>query len=95
VREGRHKGRIERLRVRLAYGFEARTQHQLSSSWHAREGGGYGRDDTMQGRSGDIVHIQTHARTRVHTNKHTACRGRWGRRRAQPKGDSMFVVAFH
>lgn len=34
----RHKGRIERLRVRLAYGFEARTQHQLSSSWH--KGGG-------------------------------------------------------
>lgn len=30
----RHKGRIERLRVQLAYGFEARTQHQLSSSWH-------------------------------------------------------------
>ena len=28
----RHKGRIERLRVLLAYGFEARTQHQLSSS---------------------------------------------------------------
>lgn len=34
----RHKGRIERLRVQLAYGFEARTQHQLSSSWH--KGGG-------------------------------------------------------
>lgn len=30
----RHKGRIERLRVLPAYGFEARTQHQLSSSWH-------------------------------------------------------------
>lgn len=30
----RHKGRIERLRVLLAYGFEARTQHQLSSSRH-------------------------------------------------------------
>lgn len=35
----RHKGRIERLRVRLAYGFEARTQHQLSSSWHKGGGG--------------------------------------------------------
>ena len=30
----RRKGRIERLRVQLAYGFEARTQHQLGSSWH-------------------------------------------------------------
>ena len=35
-KEDRHKGRIERLRVLLAYGFEARTQHQLSSS---RRGG--------------------------------------------------------
>ena len=34
-REGgeRHKGRIERLRGQLAYGFEARTPHQRSSSW--------------------------------------------------------------
>ena len=29
----RHKGRIERLRGQLAYGFEARTPHQRSSSW--------------------------------------------------------------
>ena len=36
----RHKGRIERLRVQLAYGFEARTQHQLSSSWQRGVGGG-------------------------------------------------------
>lgn len=28
----RHEGRIERLWVQLTYGFEARTQHQLSSS---------------------------------------------------------------
>ena len=34
----RREGRIERLRVQLAYGFEARTQHQLSSSWQTRKG---------------------------------------------------------
>lgn len=36
ARSTRHKGRIEQLRVQLAYGFEARTQHQLSSSWQRR-----------------------------------------------------------
>jgi hypothetical protein len=36
----RLEGRIERLRVQLAYGFEARTQHQLSSSWHVEGGDG-------------------------------------------------------
>ena len=35
----RRKGRIERLRVQLAYGFEARTQHQLGSSQHNGRGG--------------------------------------------------------
>jgi hypothetical protein len=45
----RRKGRIERLRVQLAYGFEARTQHQLSSSWHKGRGMGH----TMWGGGGD------------------------------------------
>lgn len=39
----RRKGRIERLRVQLAYGFEARTQHQLGSSQH-NGGGARGRE---------------------------------------------------
>jgi len=59
----RHKGRIERLRVRLAYGFEARTQHQLSSSWH--KGGGDAKEQRKkkQGRTTESNRQKTKAHT--------------------------------
>lgn len=53
----RHKGRIERLRVLLAYGFEARTQHQLSSSRHAAA-------------RHPFPHTHTHTRKHRHTARH-------------------------
>jgi hypothetical protein len=46
----RLEGRIERLRVQLAYGFEARTQHQLSSSWHVEGEDGIPRGMRLEGR---------------------------------------------
>jgi len=61
--EHRHKGRIERLRVLLAYGFEARTQHQLSSS--RRDGrtpphNCTAHDDTDHQPKGDINVVSFH-----------------------------------
>ena len=84
VLHGRHKGRIERLRVLLAYGFEARTQHQLSSSRRGDANDGAATKTPTPPPSLTL-------RAKEHAPHYSTTKAA---SRHQPKGD-MNVVSFH
>ena len=85
--EHRHKGRIERLRVLLAYGFEARTQHQLSSSRRGDANDGAATKPPTPTPTPPSLTL----RAKEHAPHYSTTKAA---SRHQPKGD-MNVVSFH